>query len=251
VIVSLPYLTHENASAIILTGKGQDFSSHSLFGFDLLQRRKVGSTVQILAYEEDALTFWALQNKLPLILHALQDSSPLSQCDVFFRPSIGRGGSERSAQFGEFAFILLTENCVYLGESKWDKSSEKIVDGVLTLREEQQLRHWMFKFCIEEWAYGGYANWHEFVEVAGPNLQRKGITKPLDPVNGLLASNLRTVLGVIKQHYSARPDVRNVLLYFHDRMLNTQLPRQAGKDFLVVSIDYKDGLLGNFVKINC
>ena len=207
--------------------------------------------MQILAYEEDALTFWALQNKLPLVLRTLQDPSLPAQCDIFFRPSFGRGGSERISQFGEFAFILLTQNCVYLGESKWDKSSEKIVDGVLTLREEQQLRHWMFKFCIEEWAYGGYSNWHEFVETAGPNLQKKGITKPLDPVNSLLASNLRVVLGVIKQHYTTRPDVRNVLLYFYDSLLNDQLPHQAGKDFMVVSIDYQDSLHGNFVKINC
>jgi hypothetical protein len=154
-------------------------------------------------------------------------------------------------QFGGFDFILLTEHCVYLGESKWDQSSETIVDGVLTIREEQQLRHWMFKFCIEEWAYGGYSNWHEFVEKAGPNLQKKGITKPLDPVNSLLAPNLRIVLGVIQQHYTARPTVRNVLLYFYDRMLNAQPPHQAGKDFSVVSIDYKDGALGNFVKISC
>jgi hypothetical protein len=207
--------------------------------------------MQILAFEEDALTFWALQNKLPHILHTLQDSSPTSKCDVFFRPCFGRSGGERSSQFGEFAFILLTEQCVYLGESKWDKSSENIVDGVLTIREEQQLRHWMFKFCIEEWVSGCYSNWQEFVEVASPNLQRKGITKPLAPINSLLASNLRSMLGVIKQHYTARPNVRNVLLYFYDRMLNAQLPHQAGQDFSVVSIDYKDGLLSNFVRINC
>jgi len=223
----------------------------SLLAMSLLHRRKVGSLMQILAYEEDALTVWALQNKLPLILHTLQDASLPSQCDVFFRPSFGRAGGERSSQFGEFAFILLTENCVYLGESKWDKSSENIIDGVLTIREEQQLRHWMFKFCIEEWAYGGYANWQEFVEIAGPNLQKRGITKPLSPVNSLLASNLRTVLGVIKQHYTARPAVRDVLLYFYDRTLNAQPPHQASKDFSVVSIDYQDGSLGNFVKISC
>jgi len=207
--------------------------------------------MQILAYGEDALTFWALQNKLPLILHTLQDSSSPSQCDVIFRPSLGRNGDGRGPHFGEFDFILLTEHCVYLGESKWDKSSENIVDGVLTIREEQQLRHWMFKFCIEEWVYGPYSNWQEFVEIAGPNLQKKGITKPLAPENCLLASNLRIVLNVIQQHYTSRPNVRNVLLYFYDRMLNAQLPHQAGKDFLVVSIDYKDGLLGNFVNINC
>jgi hypothetical protein len=160
--------------------------------------------MQILAYGQDALTFWALQNKLPHILHTLQDRSTPSQCEIFFRPSLGsNNGGDRGSHFGEFDFILLTENCVYLGETRWDKSSENIVDGVLTIREEQQLRHWMFKFCIEEWDFGGYSNWQEFVEIAGHNLQKKGVTKPLAPENCLLASNLRMCWMSLKQHYQS------------------------------------------------
>ena len=63
--------------------------------------------MEILGYGEDALTLWALKNKLPLILSALNDSSSLSQCKAFFRPSFGRRGGPSSAQFGEFDFILL------------------------------------------------------------------------------------------------------------------------------------------------
>jgi len=127
--------------------------------------------MQILTYGEDALTLWALQNKLPFILQALNDSSAPSQCKGFFRPSFGRSGGVTSSQFGEFDFILLAEHCIYLGESKWDKSSERIVDSVLTLRGEQLLRHEIFMFYIEEWAFGNCINWHEFMTSAQPGLQ--------------------------------------------------------------------------------
>ena len=206
--------------------------------------------MRILAYGEDAFTLWALQSKLPFILQALNDTSSPSQCDIFFRPSFGRSGGERSSQFGEFDFILLAEERLYLGESKWDKSSEKIVDGVLTIREEQQLRHEIFKFYVEEWVYVGYSDWLEFVKIASPKLQERGILKPIAPENSLLASNLRTVLAVIKQHYPLRPNIKNLLLYFFDSSFTNQLPTKAGSDFSVVSVDYSDALIGNFVKIN-
>ena len=69
--------------------------------------------MNILGYGEDALTLWALQNILPFILEMLHDSSVPSQCDVFFRPSFGRRGGKRSSQFGEFDFIILSEDRLY------------------------------------------------------------------------------------------------------------------------------------------
>ena len=206
--------------------------------------------MQILAYGEDALTLWALQNNLPLILHALNDSSALTQCEAFFRPSFGRSGGERSSQFGEFDFILLAEHSLYLGESKWDKSSERIVDGVLTLREEQLLRHEIFKFYVEEWAFGSYRNWSEFIINAQPILRQKCINKPIAPEDSLLAANIQTVLSIIKQHYSSQPAIRNVLLYLYDRTFNNKAPQKAGTDFSVVPIDYSGGLFGNYVNIS-
>jgi hypothetical protein len=56
-------------------------------------------------YGEDALTLWALTNKLPTILEKLRDNSAPSECEVLFRPSFGRRGGEINAQFGEFDFI--------------------------------------------------------------------------------------------------------------------------------------------------
>jgi hypothetical protein len=124
--------------------------------------------MEILAYGEDALTLWALKNKLEYILQELGDSPNSSKRLAFFRPSFGRRGGKNSSQFGEFDFILLTANYIYLGESKWDNSSEKIIDGKLELRDEQLLRHKLFKFYIDEWAFGPYKDnqWQIFVEEA-------------------------------------------------------------------------------------
>lgn len=205
--------------------------------------------MEILAYGEDALTLWAIQNKLPAILHGLGDSSASSQCQAFFRPSFGRSGGNRSSGFGEFDFIILSSQRLYLGESKWDRSSEPITSGLLALRAEQQLRHDIFKFYVEEWAFGSYPSWRDFRLKAKSKLERRGINKPIAPEGSLLAANLQTVLRIIREHFSALPDIRDVLLYLHRGTNLSQLPRRAGKDFEVVSIDYSESTLDNFIKM--
>ena len=205
--------------------------------------------MEILAYGEDALTLWAMKAKLPAILQALNDSSDLSRCQVFFRPSFGRSGGESSSQFGEFDFILLAKQYLYLGESKWQRSSEKIQAGVLALRDEQLLRHKIFKFYVEEWAFGSYASWREFERKANPKLQRVGITKPIAPEQSLLAANLQTVLCVIKKHYTALPLVKNVLLFLHNGVGISDIPQKAGRDFEVVPVDYSETAFENFIRL--
>lgn len=202
--------------------------------------------MEILAYGEDALTLWAIQNKLPAILHGLGDSSASSQCQVFFRPSFGRSGGNRSSEFGEFDFIVLSSQRLYLGESKWDRSSEPTTSGLLALRPEQQRRHDIFKFYVEEWAFGSYLSWRDFRLKAKSKLKDN---KPIAPKGSLLAANLQTVLGIIRKHFSTLPDIRNVLLYLHRGADLSQLPRRAGKDFEVVSIDYSESALDNFIKM--
>ena len=133
--------------------------------------------MEILAYGEDALTLWALKSNLGYILQELDDSSNHLQCLAFFRPSFGRRGGKNSSQFAEFDFILLTANYIYLGESKWNNSSEKVVGGKLELRDEQLLRHKLFEFYIREWAFGTYkgTEWQKFVNEAKPKLIQKNI----------------------------------------------------------------------------
>ena len=205
--------------------------------------------MKILGYGEDALTLWAIKNKLSTILNLLNDSSSPSNCKIFFRPSFGRSGGAESSQFGEFDFILLSEKQLYLGESKWSRSSEKIAGGILDLRKEQVLRHTIFKFYVQEWAFGNYSSWHDFEELAVAKLQNQRINKPIAPSGSLLVINLKTVLEIIQQHFKILPPIRNVLLFLHSGSPDNLLPKSAGTDFEVVCVDYSDGVIENFVEL--
>jgi len=92
----------------------------------------------------------------------LDDHSDISKCRAYFRPSFGRSDGKKSSQFGEFDFIILASQYLYLGESKWGRSSEKTNKGLMDLRPEQLLRHKLFKFYVDEWAFGNYTGWGEF-----------------------------------------------------------------------------------------
>jgi hypothetical protein len=208
--------------------------------------------MEMLAYGEDALTLWALRDKLLSILQFLHDSTSATECQIIFRPSFGRKGGLRSPQFGEFDFIILSKKLLYLGESKWDRSSEKIEEGILTLRPEQQLRHDIFKFYITEWAFGCYTNqdWAIFKTESIPKLQVLGIEKAIAPAGSLLASNLQTVLRVIRNHYTSLPEVKNILLYLHSGSAKRPLFQRAGKDFDVIPVDYSEYTFDYFIKFS-
>jgi hypothetical protein len=203
--------------------------------------------MKIFGYGEDALTLWALKNKLSIILELLDDSSSISKCKAFFRPSFGRSGGAGSSQFGEFDFILLSEKKLYLGESKWHRSSENISNGILELRKEQLLRHTMFRFYVEEWAFGNHSTWVEFSKYAKEKLVSQGIYKSIPSDERLLATNLKTVLSAVKLQFDSLPAIKNVLLFLHDGSYTKSLPKQAGSDFEVVTIAYSESALKNFV----
>ena len=206
--------------------------------------------MEIFGYGEDALTLWALKNKTPAILEALGDSSSLSHCKAFFRPSFGRRGGAKSSQFGEFDFVLLSDKKIYLGESKWDRSSENISNGKLKLREEQILRHTVFRFYIEEWMLGNYSGWDEFYKhlINKPKI-KVVYNKPIAPIKSVLANNLETILNVIKRQFISCPEIKNVLLFLHDGTFTKSLPNLAGSDFQVVTINYSERALDNFVQL--
>ena len=174
--------------------------------------------MEIHAYGEDALTLWALKNKYEYILRELGDLSNPSKCQAFFRPSFGRRGGKNSSEFGEFDFILLTANHIYLGESKWDNSSEKIIDGNSSCVKNNSFDTDCSKFYIEKWAFGTYKEnqWKKFVNEAKPKLIQEDIEKPIAPANSLLAENLQTALKLIREYYTdtGLPTIRNVLSIF-------------------------------------
>ena len=168
---------------------------------------------------------------------------------AFFRPSFGRRGGQNRSEFGEFDFIILADHCIYLGESKWDGSSEKIVDSKLELREEQLFRHELLKFYIIEWLSGNYSNWQNFKVAAEIKIRQRKFAKPIAPINSTLAKNLQSILELIRKRYHNRPNIKNVLLFFHKNLSTDQLPQYAGDDFDVVLVDYSKDLTGNYIEM--
>jgi hypothetical protein len=208
--------------------------------------------MKLFGYGEDALTLWALKMKLPEILEPFSDRSPTSDCKIFFRPSFGRRGGENSSQFGEFDFLILASKCLYLGESKWDRSSELIDnDSIIELRPEQLRRHQLFDFYIQEWAFGQYSEWGEFVTAASPRAREK-FQKPLAPSDSLLAKNLKSVMDIIRSHFSHhKPQIHNVLLYLYGSPKGKQIPKEVKGEFgfQVVPIKYPVSDTGNYISI--
>jgi hypothetical protein len=205
--------------------------------------------MKILGYGEDALTLWALQNRLIQILEFLDDPSGSFGCKIFFRPSFGRRGGSGSSQFGEFDFILLTRTCIYLGESKWDKSPEFSDTGLLELRPEQLLRHQVFAFYVREWAFGQYDSWDRFVLEGTQKLLGEGINKRLAPAGSLLALNLKQVLGIIRRHFPKEPKIVDLLLYLYNGSKKKAPPSMTDGRFRLVPVDYSSVAEGNFVPI--
>ncbi len=202
--------------------------------------------MEILAYGEDALTLWAMKYKVYEILKQMGDKSKISDCKIFYRPSFGRSGGINSSQFGEFDFIITSKNNVYLGESKWIGSSE-IINETIQLRGEQLLRHKIFSCYLECWLKNKCSSWNELSQKLRTDFDDKGISKPIAPIDSLLASNIQTILEIMKQHFQSLPEIKNVLLYFYKT--KNKLPHEVNKNFKLILIDYSDVTVGNLIKI--
>jgi hypothetical protein len=185
---------------------------------------------------------------MPDILHSLQDSTVPEDCLVFYRPSFGRRGGEGRAEFGEFDFILATKKNIYLGESKWDKSSQA-KQPLFELAPEQRLRHAVLQRYIKEWFDRKPNSWAEFVEECGNSFELGEVIKTLAPKGTLLSENLLTVLRIIKEHFGTLPEIRNVLLYLYNANRGNGTPNKELKDFDVIPINYARDLSDNFIEI--
>jgi hypothetical protein len=211
--------------------------------------------MKLYGYGEDALTLWALKMKLPEILEALEDNSHSSDCELFFRPSFGRRGGEKSSQFGEFDFLILAKDRLYLGESKWDRSPEVTDTGTIELRKEQIVRHRLMAFYVRHWVFGQYSSWEEFYEAAPPLLKQEEINKTLPLYDRLLTKNLKSIKKIISRHFSNKPAIHNVLLYLYRSSGKKPLPievKTSGFEkvkFEIVKIKYPVSDIGNYISI--
>ena len=126
----------------------------------------------IIGYGEDALTFWALSQRMADILRQLGDDTPPGDAVVFYRPSCGRGesGGDEALRslFGEFDAIIGTAVGVYLVEAKWHRSSG-VRGGGVKLDEAQLRRHGIFATYLRLWRKArpeDRASWDRFAVVA-------------------------------------------------------------------------------------
>lgn len=206
--------------------------------------------MKLIGYGEDALTLWGLTHRLQDIIKPFADNTLLNSCTVFFRPSFGRHGGPNSPEFGEFDFILITDQAVYLGESKWHRSSEDIVNGKLHLRPEQLERHEIMEWYISEWLEEDFKDWKDFFIKKGGKISKGNLMKPLPPPGSLLSENLSKLLGEIKSKFKSRPlRVYNVLLYFYSGEEMQELPKESNGNFTIVNLDYTVKRVGNFIEL--
>jgi len=183
------------------------------------------TALKVLGYGEDFLTFWAISKKLGKILGQLKDDANPEEYTVFYRPSFGRRGGTKRAEFGEFDAIIVTPKAAYLVESKWDGSNASFPNNVLKLGDIQIRRHEIFRWYHENWKGEG---WKEFVRKHAHEF-RRNFDKNIAPAGSLLSQNLMTVLNSTRGR-----KLVNILLLFH----RGELPKIETR-FKVVTLKYK------------
>jgi hypothetical protein len=192
----------------------------------------------IIGYGEDALTLWALSQRMPEILLQLGDATASSDAIVFYRPSCGRGGPVGEdglrSLFGEFDAIIGTALGVYPVEAKWHHS-DGVRGGRVTLKENQLLRHDIFGTYVKLWRGATPADkktWEAFVRYAKPHFETAHVGRQL-VFSTISSGNVRYLLERLQP---CGDTVRNVLLFVCP--VGFVPPRVAPASFKLVVINY-------------
>jgi len=193
----------------------------------------------LFGYGEDALTLWAVTEKIDLILRQLNDPEP-EYCTILYRPSFGR------SQYGEFDAIIITTSKAYLVESKWDGS-----EGTSIGMEAHQIRrHKILEWYHDNWKGEVGEDWDEFARKNNPAFReefkffvgekekRVEMSKYIPSSDTILGQNLQTVLDLIIDK-----EIENVLLYLH-RGKSIDIDT----DFKIVKIEYET-TYGNYIEL--
>jgi len=180
---------------------------------------------QILGYGEDALTYWALTQRLQNILTQLKDTTDPDKALVIYRPSFGRKGKSkgkddskpRGPQFGEFDGIIATSHAIYLIEAKWNKSSKR-KNEEYRVEKRQRWRHQIMREYVKTWRQKStdVTSWKEYRQ-SQPDGRFSIINKENEQTNQYLlpnkkdklAKNLEFVLNKLKDYGQ---DIFDVLL---------------------------------------
>ncbi len=175
--------------------------------------------MQLYGYGEDALTIYALQNRIESILSKLADNSDPHNRKMIYRPSFGRG---RGGSFGEFDFLIATPKTIYLGESKWIGSKELRKRAREIILDETQIkRHQTFEKYRSEWVHckalymresDSPFKWSDFL---GSVATRNALDDLVLPQSGSkLAANIMTYMDMIDESQGGTAgEVRHVILF--------------------------------------
>lgn len=204
---------------------------------------------KIVGYGEDAFTFWVLKQHTSEILEYFEDTTALSNCLIFYRPSFGRHSKKNSSVFGEFDAIISSEENIYLIESKWDNLA-KFNNDEFMLREEQILRHKIFSWYLTHWDKKYSNDWQTFINEHQNDFKFKN--KTIAPKGSLLATNLEFILNKLLEHcrrFSSEDSIKNVLLFFYNAK-KSKSPLKINTEFTLVPIDYSEEIIDNFVTLH-
>jgi hypothetical protein len=204
--------------------------------------------MSLLGYGEDALTLWLVSERLQFLLEQLGEEMVGPAPKVLYKPSFGRAGGQDSAQFGEFDFLIIGNDALYLGESKWDN----LRDGPALFAElapEQLLRHRIFRAYVTAWYQCSGAVWADFCPTCLQVFEAMDIVKPVAPDGSLLAQNLMTVLAFINQRFEEIPQIEDVFVYFYRAGLSYP-PEFAPNGFGLVTADYSEATDDNFIELD-
>jgi hypothetical protein len=188
---------------------------------------------KIFGYGEDALTLWILTSNLAELLNRLRDESDPKKCNIFYRPSFGRRGGRKSAEFGEFDAIVSSPKTIYLIESKWDGSAE-LEGEKLVVREEQIQRHKVMWHYINTWFIATYESWEAYYSTNKDKFESNLNGKPCAPIGSKLSDNLEFILGTICDRQKKLEDI---LMYICKP--NSKRPQSVEpKHFKLVIFEY-------------
>jgi hypothetical protein len=208
--------------------------------------------MKILGYGEDALTLWALEQRVFKILNECRDKTAISDCLVFYRPSFGRHSRAGSSIFGEFDAIIASKESIYLIESKWDNLTE-FNNTELILGKEQTLRHKIFSWYLTHWNRKYLGNWQAFVSEHQKDfkINFKINHKTIAPKDSLLSRNLESILNKIQEHCGniSESSIKNILLFFFNSEMKSKPPIRINKTFKLIPIDYSREVKDNFITL--
>ncbi|MDD4592611.1 MAG: hypothetical protein PHG06_19630 [Parabacteroides sp.] len=173
--------------------------------------------MQLIGYGEDSYTMYVLSAEIDILFSKLNDGCGPQNSIVLYRPCFGRKHG-----IGEFDFIILASNTVYLGETKLIYSGKNYNN--IILKQCQIDRHDKMEKLIRLW-FELPSNERILLMLEPNRFHLKLPTK-----NSGLYQHIESFLSLLSSKYSSLPLVKNKLLVLSDVI--------DGKEFTVNTSDF-------------